>query len=205
MKGPLRLATAAVALPALFALWYGVDAAAVFTAVYVPGMLLLDACRWLVESGHRVPLPARPREPVGAAGLLLRLAVRRTPAAAQAELYSEWSAELHEILRGPDARPYRRAYHALRYTLGLVWAAPRIAGIALSASASGPAAVTAKTVATPRHTGWDNFWAWAYSSLTVSATAAAWKSRLQPSVFLIALTAVFYGGWAWCVRVRRRR
>src|SRR5690348_18081187 len=87
---------------------WSVVAGAVFAAIALPGLCVLIACERLVGESRRAPRrPDRP-EPERAAVYPLRLAVRRTPPAVRAELYGEWSAELYEILHGPDARPYWR-------------------------------------------------------------------------------------------------
>jgi Sigma-70 region 2 len=44
------------------------------------------------------------------------------------DLAQEWTAELHEILRGAEALPITRLYRGIRYAFGLLWAAPSIGG-----------------------------------------------------------------------------
>jgi len=57
---------------------------------------------------------------------LIRLAAHRLPSDVRQDLAEEWTAELHEILRGAEALPVTRLYRGTRYGLGLLWAAPSI-------------------------------------------------------------------------------
>jgi hypothetical protein len=54
---------------------------------------------------------------------LIRLAACRLPPDVREDLAEEWTAELHEILRGAEALPVTRLYRGTRYGLGLLWAA----------------------------------------------------------------------------------
>jgi hypothetical protein len=60
---------------------------------------------------------------------LLELAARRVDADLRVELLEEWSGELHEILRGAEALPVTRLWRGLRYSAGLLVAAPRVGRI----------------------------------------------------------------------------
>jgi hypothetical protein len=62
---------------------------------------------------------------------LIALAARRAPAEARAELREEWTAELHEILRGAEALPITRLVRGTRYAAGLLRTA-RVIGRQLS-------------------------------------------------------------------------
>ncbi|MEZ0110097.1 hypothetical protein ABH920_004111 [Catenulispora sp. EB89] len=57
---------------------------------------------------------------------ILRLAGRRLGTAVRDDLLDEWSAELHEIMQGPDALPVTRVLVGTRFALGLLTAGPRI-------------------------------------------------------------------------------
>jgi hypothetical protein len=57
---------------------------------------------------------------------LLILATRRVDADLRAELLEEWSGELHEILRGTEAKPVTRLCRGVRYSMGLLVVAPRV-------------------------------------------------------------------------------
>jgi len=57
---------------------------------------------------------------------LIRLATRRLPMGVRRELTEEWSAELHEILRGAEALPITRLFRGTHYALGLLRTAPGI-------------------------------------------------------------------------------
>jgi hypothetical protein len=70
---------------------------------------------------------------------LIRLAARRLPSDVREDLAEEWTAELHEILRGAEALPVTRLYRGTRYGLGLLRAAPSI-GRDLSTSTATPRA-----------------------------------------------------------------
>jgi hypothetical protein len=67
------------------------------------------------------------------------LAARRLPSDVREDLAEEWTAELHEILRGAEALPVTRLYRGTRYGLGLLRAAPSI-GRDLSTSTATPRA-----------------------------------------------------------------
>jgi signal transduction histidine kinase len=55
------------------------------------------------------------------------LATRRVQADVRQDLADEWTAELHEILRGAEALPVTRLYRGTRYALGLLRTGPSIA------------------------------------------------------------------------------
>jgi hypothetical protein len=57
---------------------------------------------------------------------LIRLAARRAPAEIRDELGAEWAAELHEILRGAEARPITRLVIGLHYAASLLGVARRV-------------------------------------------------------------------------------
>jgi hypothetical protein len=65
---------------------------------------------------------------------ILRLAARRLSPGLHDDVYTdEWMPELTYILRGDEARPITRLYHGIRFALGILVAAPRIArGLACS-------------------------------------------------------------------------
>jgi hypothetical protein len=179
-------------------------AAVVFLMAYLLGLLAVDVCARLTR--HRPPsrrLLTREREwpPGRLPAVLLGLAVRRAPVAVRDELRGEWFAELHEILLGREARPVLRTYHAVRYAIGLVRAAPRLNG--------DPAAVSAptrsRTIGRPRriHTGWAAFFEDAYQLPLIAAIAVA----AQEYVLLfwgVPLMAVVFGWNAWEARSARR-
>jgi hypothetical protein len=59
---------------------------------------------------------------------ILRLAARRLDATERAAIYeSEWLPELTYILQGDEARPVSRVYHGVRFALGILMVARRIA------------------------------------------------------------------------------
>lgn len=58
---------------------------------------------------------------------LLRLARRRLPVECRTDLYDEWHAELFEALHNKEKRPLSRFFLGLRYSLGLLIAARRVA------------------------------------------------------------------------------
>lgn len=60
-------------------------------------------------------------------GWLLRLAQRRVPPSNRGTLYDEWAAELHIVLHGMEARPLSRLLFGIRYAVGLLLAARRVA------------------------------------------------------------------------------
>lgn len=60
--------------------------------------------------------------------LLLRLACSRLPRRMRRDRFDEWTAELHEILRGDEARPVTRLVRGVKYSFGLLRTAPRVAG-----------------------------------------------------------------------------
>ena len=57
---------------------------------------------------------------------LISLTARRLPPDVRDDLTEEWTAELHEILRGAEALPVTRLYRGTRYALGLLRVAPSI-------------------------------------------------------------------------------
>jgi hypothetical protein len=66
---------------------------------------------------------------------LLRLAARRLPATIREETLREWYGELHEILRGAQARPVTRLIRGTRYATGLFRVAPSIGRITIGQTA----------------------------------------------------------------------
>jgi hypothetical protein len=70
---------------------------------------------------------------------IIRLAARRLPPDVREDLAQEWTAELHELLRGAEALPITRLYRGIRYAFGLLRAAPSI-GRDLSTSTAKPRA-----------------------------------------------------------------
>ncbi len=57
---------------------------------------------------------------------LVRLAARRAGADVSADLLDEWQGELYEILRGAEAKPITRLWKGLRFSVGLIVAAPAV-------------------------------------------------------------------------------
>jgi|SRR5215211_578371 len=60
-------------------------------------------------------------------GWLLRLARRRLPASHRVDLYGEWAAELHMALHNTEGRPISRLVLGIRYSIGLLRTARKIA------------------------------------------------------------------------------
>lgn len=57
---------------------------------------------------------------------LLRLAAQRLPADLREDRLAEWRGELHQFLRGAEARPVTRLVRGVRYATGLLHVASRI-------------------------------------------------------------------------------
>jgi hypothetical protein len=74
---------------------------------------------------------------------LIRLAALRVPSDVRPELYEEWSAELHELLRGAEALPVTRLVRGIRYAAGLLRVSSDI-GNQLTLRGSGSSAASAK-------------------------------------------------------------
>ncbi|TQS44322.1 hypothetical protein [Cryptosporangium phraense] len=112
---------------------------------------------------------------------VLRLAARRVPQPTRAERVREWEGELYEVLRGAEALPVTRLWKGVRYSFGLVYAAPAIT-----------AALELKPVSTPPARG----------ARTPHVTPESRRSVLtvmdiliSTSVAIMAIIVVFLGIW----------
>ncbi len=83
------------------------------------GVLILACVGDLVSEEVRARLDRLPHS-------LIALAARRVPADVRAELADEWTAELHEIVRGAQAFPVTRLVIGTRYGAVLLRTARRI-------------------------------------------------------------------------------
>jgi hypothetical protein len=90
---------------------------AVWTVIAVVAALAMACIGDLISEEIRYRLDRLPHG-------LIRLAVRRVPADLRGDLYDEWTAELHEVLRGAKAPPITRLVLGTFFAGGLL----RVAG-----------------------------------------------------------------------------
>jgi hypothetical protein len=106
---------------------------------------------------------------------LLRLARRRLPADQRDVLYEEWAAELHEALHGTESRPLTRLWLGIRYSAGLLRAAPKVA----------------REIGTVRN------------EYPISASSTRTQTRTSTRTFTLAVSPVHFQGRRVLLELRR--
>jgi hypothetical protein len=128
--------------------------------------------------------------------VIIHLAAARLSAELRDDQVAEWRGELHFVLRGSKGMPLTRLWRSIRFSVGLLWAAPAIAD---GLEGTGRTVVrTARYVGAAAATG---FGIWlAVDGFGVlhppAALVGGWLSSPGPSPAEMAMMGIGYYCWA---------